>query len=128
MHWVWQSNEQSRITIHRAVISLKSSPYPQISYVHQIHVYIKTCIERKLYHVHSYIYGTLDPCCLLKQSWNNNTGIISRNWNSIKLMAIDRIWLSKSSNIWLGSVAELFPWSHGRIEFSGFLWRRMFWH
>ena len=86
-------------------------PFPQISYVQQIHVvYRKTCSKRKLYRVHIHIYGTLDPCCL-KQSWNNNTGIISRNWNSIKLMAIERIWLSKSSNIWLGSVAELFPWS-----------------
>ena len=75
-------------------------PFPQISYVQQIHVvYRKTCSKRKLYRVHIHIYGTLGPCCL-KQSWNNNTGIISRNWNSIKLMALDRIWLSKSSNIW----------------------------
>ena len=105
----FQSNEQLRITIHRAVISLKSC------LLHKYHMCIKFTCTLKLvssvnYIMYIVIYGTLDPCCL-KQSWNNNTGIISRNWNSIKLMAIDRIWLSKSSNIWLGSVAELFPWS-----------------
>ena len=104
----FQSNEQLRITIHRDFIEIL--PPPQISYM-----CIKfTCTSKLVASVNFimyilYIYGTLDPCCL-KQSWNNNTRIISRNWNSIKLMAIDRIWLSKSSNIWFGSVAELFPW------------------
>ena len=99
-------------------------PFPQISYVQQIHVvYRKTCSKRKLYRVHIHIYGTLDPCCL-KQSWNNNTGIISRNWNSIKLMALDRIWLSKSSNIW-SLLQSFFPCSR-KNEFYGFSLKKNF--
>ena len=99
-------------------------PFPQISYVQQIHVvYRKTCSKRKLYRVHIHIYGTLGPCCL-KQSWNNNTGIISRNWNSIKLMALDRIWLSKSSNIW-SLLQSFFPCSR-KNEFYGFFFEEEF--
>ena len=120
----FQSNEQLRITIHRDdVISLKSC------LLHKYYMCIKfTCTSKLVASVNFimyilYIYGTLDPCCL-KQSWNNNTGIISRNWNSIKLMALDRIWLSKSSNIW-SLLQSFFPCSR-KNEFYGFSLKKNF--
>jgi len=62
----FQSNEQLRITIHRAVISLKSC------LLHKYHMCIKFTCTLKLvssvnYIMYIVIYGTLDPCCL-KQS------------------------------------------------------------